>query len=169
MRADGMSRAAEFVDQVQKLGDQLAEHPAQTIAGMLVWAVLGAWGHPVAFAVIWACIVDIILGLWKAWLQGNIFSYAMGRGLYKGVIYACVVSLLFVIGRIDPFLAAMCNGLLGLFFMRELVSWVENAFVIGHRMGVDIHGLQVVAKVLRLNVKRLVAEAQNAVPKKEGP
>ena len=147
------------------------DHGLATIAAALMGAALAAAGHPVMIAVIILAFADLATGLWKAWALHVLESNRLGRGLYKILAYLAVGVGLILIGRVSPESLIAANALAAAFLLRELLSVVENFYVIGVAIGVDIPAVTLLVRLLKLNEAKLLAEAGDtgkAVPPVDG-
>jgi phage-related holin len=122
-------------------------------------AALGAAGHPIMIATIAAAFLDLGTGLLKAWATSVVESKRLGRGVYKILALLMVGALLVLIGKVSAESLIAANALAAAFLLREALSIVENLHVIGIACEVDIPGITFMARLLRLNEAKLLAEA----------
>ena len=122
-------------------------------------AALGAAGHPIMMATIAAAFADLITGLVKAWATGKVESSRLGRGLYKILALLTVGMALVMIGKVSDASLIAANALAAAFLFREALSIVENLYVIGQGIGVDIPAVSMMVRLLKLNEEKLLAEA----------
>lgn len=130
-----------------------------TVTAAVVGAALGAAGHPVLQAVVVTAFADLGLGLTKAWLTGVVESGRLGKGLFKILAYLSIGVVLVLIGRVSDASLIAANALAAAFLLRELLSIVENLHVIGRVLGVEIPGVALLVRLLKLNEAKLLAEA----------
>jgi phage-related holin len=137
-------------------------HPksdAAMLSAAIAGAVLAAAGHPIMVATIVAAFLDLGTGLGKAWATGAVESQRLGRGVYKILALLCVGALLILIGKVSAESLVAANALACAFLLREALSIVENLHVINLRCGVNIRGIALLARLMRLNEEKLLAEA----------
>jgi phage-related holin len=130
-----------------------------TIWAAIAGAALGAAGHPVLQAVVGAAFIDLITGLARAWVCGNVESNRLGGGIYKILAYLCVGVLLVLIGRVSAESLIASNALAMTLLLREALSIVENLHETGQRIGKPVPGMGLLAKLMRLEVYKRLAEA----------
>lgn len=130
-----------------------------TLVAAVAGAALAAAGHEIMVATVIAAFLDLVTGLVKAWATSVVNSNRLGRGLYKILALLCVGMLLVSIGKVSAASLIAANGLAAAFLFRELLSIVENLHVIGAALGVEIPAVGLLARLLRLNEEKLLAEA----------
>lgn len=139
-------------------------HELATLLAAIAGAALGAAGHPIMIATIVAAFLDLGTGLGKAWACGVVESQRLGRGVYKILALLMVGVVLVLIGKVSAESLIAANALAAAFLLREGLSIVENLHVINVRCKVDIPGIALVARLMRLNEQKLLAEAGEKEP-----
>lgn len=134
--------------------DQLA-----TLAAAALGAAAGFAGHPLVIATLGATAADLVSGYAKAMVLHKVESNRLGRGIFKIAGNFGLVVGLMLIGRTSTAAQVVANSLAGAFLFRELMSNVENAYVIGKAIGADVQTIGLIVRLLRLNEQKLLAEA----------
>lgn len=132
-----------------------------TIGAVIAGAAIGAAGHPLLQAVIYAAFADLATGLLKAWAKGTVESQRLGRGVYKILALLGVGAALVLIGRVSAESLIAANALGAIFLLREALSIVENLHETGVAIGVEIPAISLLARVLHLQV----AKAESKIEK----
>lgn len=140
------------------------QHQLLLVLAAIISGAAGLLGHPILVALFAVAILDLITGVIKGFLLRRIESHIFSKGVWRLAIYLGVGSLFVLVGRIDDSLLTLTNAIMGLYIGREIISIVENAFVISRLKGLDMPSLDALARTLRLNIDKLEREINGDTP-----
>ena len=131
-----------------------------TVVAAAAGAVAGWMNQPVIYVMLGITFLDIMTGLIKARAKNAGESSKWFKGVYRLITYWIIGTVLMALGSLGTINMMIADMMATLVILGEIVSIVENLQDASKTWGIELPGIPLLVRVLKLRQDQLVQQLE---------